>query len=72
MELFARFELPASGAAKGFDVDTLGNVNGLSHVGDVLKWTLDTVENGTHDAGSELDRQRFARPQHRITDGYGG
>lgn len=68
MELLARFKVPTSGAAKGFDVDTLGNVNGLSHVGDVLQRTLDTVEDGTHDTGAQLDRKRLARSQHRIAD----
>lgn len=52
-------------------VRTFRNVDGVGHVGDVLQRTLDTVKNGTHDAGSKFDGQRLAGSQHGITDGDG-
>jgi hypothetical protein len=61
-------EIPLDRPRKRRHVHTLGDVNTLGHFVDVLQGSLDTVENGTHNTWSQLDGQRFASSQHRISD----
>ena len=51
---------------------TFGNVNALAELANGLQGSLDTVEDGAHDAGPELDRERLARPQHGVAHGHAG
>lgn len=63
-----RRELPFLSDAEGVGVDSLRDVNALSHLVDVLQWSLDTVEDGAHNAWTELNGQRLAGSQDGITD----
>ena len=63
-----RSELPLLGDAESVGVDALGNVNALRQLVDVLQRPLDAVEDGAHDSGPELNRQRLSGPQDRVAD----
>ena len=67
-----RVELPLLGDAESVGVDALGDVNALRQLVDVLQGPLDAVEDRTHDAGAELDRQGLTGPQDRVADGDAG
>lgn len=55
-------------SAEGIGVNTLGNINAVGHLVDVLEWTLDAVKNCTHDARAELYGQGFAGTQDGVAD----
>ncbi len=61
-------ELPGDGSAQCAHVDALGDVDRLRDGGDILQRPLYAVEDRVHDARAELDRQRLARAQHRVTN----
>lgn len=51
----ARCEVPLLLAVESGQVDTTGNVDAVGVVGDALEGTLDTVVDGLHETGAELD-----------------
>lgn len=63
-----RIELPLEVSVEGSNVDASGDVDALCEVVDVLQWSLDTVKDGPHDSWTQLHRERFPRPQHRISN----
>jgi hypothetical protein len=48
-------ELPLLLAVEGRDGDTAGDINGLSHLGNSLEGTLDTVVDTVEETGTEFD-----------------
>jgi hypothetical protein len=61
-------EVPLLLTVERGQVDTAGNVNAVGVVGDTLERALDTVVNGLHQTGAELDGQGLSRADDRITD----
>ena len=51
---FARLKVPLFCDTQAGSVDTLGNVDTLGQLTDVLQWSLDTIKDGAHDTGSQL------------------
>jgi len=62
-------ELPLLSDAEGVGVDALGNVDAVGQLVDVLERSLDAVEDGAENAGSQLHRQRLSGSQDRVADG---
>ena len=61
-------ERPLLLAIQSVHVDTTGNVNALGVLGNVLKGTLDTIEDAPHDTGAELDGQGLPSTQHGVSN----
>ena len=61
-------KFPLLHSAEGIGVDTLGNINAVGHLVDVLERTLDTVKNCTHDARAKLHGQGLAGTQDGVAD----
>jgi hypothetical protein len=66
----ARGEVPLLLAVESGKIDTTGNVDAVGVVGDTLERALDTVVDGLHETGAELDRQGLARLEDRVADSY--
>lgn len=56
----ARLKIPFRGDAQCWRINTTWNVDTLGEFVDVLKWTLNTVEDRFHDARTKFHGQRLA------------
>jgi len=65
-------ERPTDATGKAGDVHTLGHVHITRLLENVLKGTLDSIENGSHDSGSELDGKGLLLTEDGITDREAG
>lgn len=52
---FLWLEVPASFSGKSGHIDTLRNVDAAGEFVDVLERSLNSVKDGTHDAGAQLN-----------------
>ena len=68
----ARGKVPFLHAVESGQVDATGNVDAVGFIGDALEGTLNTVVDGLHQPGAELDRQGLLRPIDRVAHGYTG
>lgn len=71
-QAFARNKLPLEVSVQGSDVYASGDVDALCDVIDVLQRSLDTIKDGAHDSWTQLHREGFTGPQHRIADRHTG
>ena len=65
-------EVPLLRTVESRDVDSAGDVNAVGRVGDTLERALDTVIDGLHETGAELNGERLARPDDWIADRHTG
>jgi len=65
----SRLEVPLSLTVQGGHVDTTRNVDAVGDVRDTLERALNTIVNGLHQTGTELDGQRLAGSVDRVTNG---
>ena len=61
-------EGPLVSFGEGLGFDTVGDEDALSLVGNILQRTLDTIEDTSHNTGTQLDRQGKTRASDRVTD----
>jgi hypothetical protein len=61
-------EVPLLLAVESGKVDTAGNVDAVGVVGDTLERALDTVVDGLHETGAELDGQGLTRLEDGVAD----
>lgn len=61
-------EVPFLGTVKGGDRDAAGNVNASGGGADALQRALNTIINGLHQPGTELDGQRLSGSEDGVAD----
>ena len=61
-------EIPLGSHAEGGSVDTSRDVDALCQLVNVLERTLNTVEDGLHNAWTKFHGEGFTGPQHRVTN----
>lgn len=67
-EVLAGRELPLLGAVQAGHVNAAGNVDAAADVADTLEWALDTIVDGLHETGTELDGERLAGTDDRVAN----
>jgi hypothetical protein len=67
-DLNGRGELPLLVAVEGGNGDTTGDVDALGDVGNLLKRTLNAIEDTVEEAGTELDGQGLTGAHDRVAD----
>lgn len=70
LQLLKWVELPGGMAGQAWHIDTLGDVDGLSELVNVLQWTLDTVKDTPQDTGPQLHGQGLPCTEDGITHGH--
>jgi hypothetical protein len=61
-------KVPLLLAVEGGQIDTTGDVDAVRVVGNTLERALNTVVDGLHETGAELDRQGQSRHANRVAD----
>lgn len=65
-------EVPLLRTVEGRDVDSTGDVNAVGCVGNTLERALDTIIDGLHETGAQLNGERLARPDDWVADRHTG
>mmetsp|Transcript_22768 Transcript_22768/g.37711 ORF Transcript_22768/g.37711 Transcript_22768/m.37711 type:complete len:452 (-) Transcript_22768:29-1384(-) len=65
-------ECPADITGKARNIHTLWHVNISGRLENVLKRTLDTIENGSHNTRTKFDGKRLLLTEHGVTNGKTG
>ncbi len=60
-------KVPFLGTGESRDIDSLGNIDGLGELANVLERSLNPVKDGLHDSGPEFHRERFPGSENRIS-----
>lgn len=70
--VFTRLEVPLLGTVERWDVDSTGNVDTFTFVGDTLERALNAVVDGLHQTRAELDREGLACSGDGVANGDTG